>query len=334
MPKIIAEIGPNHNGSLKIARKMIHALAKSGADFIKFQLAVPEEVYSKDAFKARYQKKNDNSATAIEMSRRYQFSFDDHKTLYEECKKNSTKYACTAFDLKSLKYIDKNFNLPFFKIASGEAFSLDMLEYIANRNRSVLLSTGMTSFSDIEKILNILNKRNKKNITLMHCTSNYPALPKDAHLNLIGTLRKRFGYPVGFSDHTKGVECAIAASALGAVIIEKHVTMDNDMEGPDHAASLEIARFSEFVKSIKKIEEALGKDKKTFSKDELEIKKSSRKSIVSKKDLKKNHVITCKDICFKRPGTGILPIEVGSIINKKVKRTIKKDRVIKPGDVL
>lgn len=331
---IIAEVGPNHNGSVKLAQEMIEKLARAGTNAVKFQICIPEEVYSLDAFKARYQKENEKSATPLEMSKSYQLSFEDHKILYQVCRENNVDYLCSAFDMKSLVFIDENFDMPFFKIPSGEIFTLDMMEYIAKRNRSVILSTGMATYPEIGVVIDLLNKGHKKRIILLHCVSNYPTPHKDVNLNVMAQLKDRFGYEVGFSDHTIGNECAIAAVSLGAVVVEKHVTLDRNMPGPDHKASATVDEFAELVKAIRNIEKALGGNKKIFSESELEIKNVARKSMVSKRDLLPGETIAKSDICYKRPGIGLSPLEETSLIGKKVKRKIPKNRVIRKEDII
>lgn len=326
---IIAEAGPNHNGSVDVAVKMIRELANIGVDAVKFQLAKPDKLYSIDSFKADYQKEIDGCETAKQMSAKNQLSHDEHKLVYGECKKCGLDYSCTAFDLESLIFLDINLELPFFKIASGEIFSLDIIEYISRRNKKVVLSTGMATFFEIETAINLINKYFRKDIIILHCVSSYPAVYREINLNVINELKKRFGYPVGFSDHTTGNECAIGAVALGACLIEKHVTLDKNMHGPDHRMSLTIEEMERLVKSIRHIDDALGYAYKDISEKEMEIAKASRKSIVAARDLEVGVEISEYDICFKRPGTGFLPIERETIIGKKVKVKIEKDRVIR-----
>ena len=330
---IIGEVGINHNGSTRIAKTLIKALGDAGVDAVKFQLSQPEALYSKDSFKPKYQKKNESSATPIEMSRRYRLSYDEHLELYHTCLEHRIAYMCSAFDLKSLEFLDQNFKLPYFKIASGEIFSVDQINYIAQRNRPIILSTGMATFDEIEHAMNLLNQHVKKDITLLHCVSNYPAPISDMNLNLIPELGKRFRVKVGLSDHSLGILCAVAAVALGATIIEKHVTLDNNLEGPDHKASATVDEFSEMIQSIRTIEKAMGSGEKSVTKGELEIKRSVRKSIIAKRQIDAGEVISIEDICFKRPGTGISPLDTHLVIGKRAKKILKADRII-PMDCL
>tara|TARA_Y100000588_G_scaffold246622_1_gene261011 strand:- start:1367 stop:2377 length:1011 start_codon:yes stop_codon:yes gene_type:complete len=330
---IIAEVGPNHNGSIDTAIDYIRKLSKIGVDAVKFQLAIPENLYSDDSFFVDYVKKSVNLKNPLEMGRKYQFPFEKHKILYDECNKNNVQYLCSAFDLPSIKFLNENFNLPYFKIGSGEIFTLDIIDYIAKQNKKVLLSTGYASFDEIAISLDLLNKNFKKDITILHCISRYPTPIKTVNLKVLDNLKNTFSYPVGFSDHTMGNDCAIAAVALGASVIEKHVTMDKNLAGPDHKASITIEEFSELVKSIRNVELAFGDGKKVITDEEKNVSKMGRKSIVSKKMIKKGEKISQEMICFKRPGTGILPIFLNEVIGKKAKRNIDINRVIKSEDI-
>lgn len=328
---IIAEVGPNHNGDLNIAIDMVKQLATIGIDAVKFQLAIPEDVYSKDAFKAKYQEKNENSKTPIEMAKRHQLSFEDHLKLYKVCQEEGVSYLCTAFDIKSLAFLYANTKMSHFKIPSGEIFSLDLLEFIRSKELPIILSTGMATFNEIETVLNILNR--KQDITVLHCISNYPAQPEEVDLNVMLEIERKFGVKIGFSDHTEGNDAAIAAVALGATIIEKHVTYDKNAEGPDHKASATIEQFSSLVRSIRNVEKMKGNSFKTFSIEETEIKKMARKSIVVNKSLEPGYIIKREDLVFKRPGTGFLPIHVDQLIGKKIKLKIENDSVLKEENI-
>ena len=327
---IIAEIGPNHNGSLKTALIMIKEIAKAGADVIKFQLANPEEVYSLDAFKAEYQKKNDPSKSIIEMSKKNQLKKEDHIKLKKACNKHDVIYACSAFDLKSLKYLDKKIGVPFFKIPSGEMLSLDILRYISQRKKKILLSTGMATFQEISYALNILKKNS---IVLMHCISSYPAKKKDLNLNIIDKLKKKFKKTVGYSDHSLGSNACLAAVAKGVSVIEKHVTISKKEKGPDHKSSMEIVEFKSFVKQIRDLETILGNEEKVFTKSEMNVKSVARKSIVTAKKIFKGQKFKEKDFQFKRPGNGISPVKLKKIIGKFSLKNIEKNKVLKITDI-
>lgn len=326
---IIAEVGPNHNGDVNLALEMIEKIVATGVDAIKFQLSDPYQLYSDDSFKANYQKANDKAPNAREMSLRFQLSHEDHIKVYNRCKELGVDYTCTAFDLDSLKFLYESFDLAFFKIASGEIFSLDTVDYIAHRDKPIVLSTGMATYEEIETALGLLNKYSKKDITILHCISNYPAKYEEVNLMNMIEIKKRFGYEVGFSDHTIGNECAIAAVAMGASVIEKHITLDKSLSGPDHKASIDIPELASLVSSIRHIERAIGVPDRCFSDAQCEISGVARKSIIAAHDLKAGHVITEDDICYKRPGIGFLPIEKDKVIGKVLLYDVKGNRVIK-----
>ena len=327
---IIAEIGPNHNGDLALARDMVRRLGSTGVDAVKFQLSVPENVYSADAYKADYQKINDGDGSPLDMSRRIQLPPKDHLTLAEDCRAAGLDYMCTAFDIDSLRFLDNNIQMPYFKIASGEIFSADMIEFMAQRDRPILLSTGMATFDDIDATLALLEAHIPKDITILHCVSDYPAPIDGMNLRIIKTLYGRFGRQIGFSDHSLGNECCLAAVAMGAAVLEKHVTVDKAMAGPDHKASATIEEMAELVQSVRLIERALGSSEKAFTEAELAIRRMARKSIVTATSLPEGHLIAAADICFKRPGTGISPMDTHLVVGKRTTRAITADRVINP----
>ena len=328
---IIAEIGPNHNGSLKVALNMIKKIAQTGADVIKFQLGVPENIYSLDAFKADYQKKNDPSKSILEMSKRVQLKKEDHIKLKKACNKAGIIYACSAFDLESLKYLDKKVNVSFFKIPSGEILSIDMLKYLSKNKKSILLSTGMSTFKEISYALNIL-KKNK--ITIMHCVSSYPANKQNLNLNVIDKLKQKFKKEVGYSDHSLGSAACLAAVAKRVTVIEKHITISRKSKGPDHKSSMEIGEFKNFVSQIRKLEVILGEEKKIFSENELNVSKVARKSLVTKKKILKGQKLSENDLTFKRPGNGILPNRLKYVLGKVAKINIEKNRVLCMKDLI
>ena len=327
--KIIAEVGVNHNGSIKLAKKMIKKLSKLDIDYIKFQLANPENVYSLDAFKADYQKKNDKEKSVINMSKKLQLSKNQHLILKNYCNKHKKKYLCTAFDLDSLKYLVNKLKVSIIKIPSGEIQSYDILQFISKLSKEIILSTGMASFEEIGKTLKILNKNKKKKITIFHCTSLYPAKESLINLNVLDEIKKRFKKPIGYSDHSLTDDTCLGAIAKGASIIEKHVTLNNKMSGPDHKASYNIKNFAKFVKKIRDFEIILGSSNKVISKEENAVKLMARKSIVSKRLIQRGKIIKRNDICFKRPGTGFSPLEIKKVLGKKTKNEINPNRVIK-----
>ncbi len=327
---IIAEVGPNHNGSLSMAIKYIDLISKSGANAVKFQLAQPANVYSSDSFKAVYQKKNDGSRPIIEMSKKIQLSFDDHLKLSKYAKKKGIDYLCSAFDIQSLKFLIKKIRIKYIKIPSGEVFDLNILKYLSNIKKEIFLSTGMLTFKDLKKVLNILNKNFKKKITILYCVSSYPAMPEQINFKNMMKLKK-LGYSVGFSDHTISQNASLIAVSLGARVIEKHVTISKKLKGPDHKFSLTVNEFKDLVFNIREVEKIIKiKKNEIFNTSSKEIIKVSRKSIVSSRFIHKNTKIGINDIVFKRPGTGISPLEIKKVLGKFSKIDIKPDKVIKP----
>lgn len=327
---IIAEVGPNHNGDVNTALQMVEQIATIGVDAIKFQFSNPYELYSDDSFKATFQKQNDSAPSAREMSLRIQLKPEEHLMVYKKCKELGVDYMCTAFDIGSLRFLDEHCDMAYFKIASGEIFSLDILDYMAQHNRPIILSTGMATYEEIEKSLDILNKYGQRDITILHCISAYPAKYEEVNLMNMLELKERFGYEVGFSDHTIGNECAIAAVAMGASLVEKHVTYDKNADGPDHKASITIEELGDLVNAVRHVESAIGVRERVFSETQRESAKVARKSVISKRNISKGEIITQEDICYKRPGIGFLPIEQDQVIGKKAVCDIERDRIIKP----
>ncbi len=327
---IIAEVGPNHLGSLLLAKQYIKVLSKTGVNAVKFQIGSPQEHYSLDSFFPKYQiRQYPKGFKLFDVVKKRLLKFQEHKELYRECKKFNVDYLCSAFDLKSLKYLNLNFKLKYFKIPSSEILSIDQLDYASICRKDIILSTGMAKEEEIDFAINRLKKNTKNKIYLLHCVSSYPTNIKDINLNYLKKMKERFNCDVGFSDHSKNNLSAVIAVSLGAKIVEKHVTLNNNLAGPDHLASLDIKDLENFVKSIRETETILGKNKKILSINELGVKKSLRKSCVASKNLKKGKLITRKDILIKRPGTGLSPIHLDKIIGKKIKKNVKKNRLIK-----
>lgn len=326
---IIGEVGPNHNGSVKTALTMIEKMAEAGVDCVKFQMTDPYQLYSEDSFKASYQKKNDKAKGVREMSLSYQLKREEHIPLFQKCKECGVDYVCSAFDMESLLYLDEHFDMPYYKIASGEIFSVDMIDYISLQHKPIILSTGMATYDEVEAALNLLNRHFQKDITVLHCISNYPAKFEEVNLRNMLTLKKKFGCKVGFSDHTVGNDCAIASVAMGATMLEKHVTLDKTANGPDHKASIDIQELTSLVSAVRHIEVALGSYERQFSESQCEISRVARKSLITKRAMKAGDIIKKEDICFKRPGTGFLPIEQDLVIGHHLLVDIDADRVIR-----
>ena len=327
--KIIAEAGINHNGKLKNALKLVDIASKAGADYIKFQTYVSEDLVTKSSKKAKYQILKTKKESQYKMLKKYELSHSDHFKIISYCKKKNIKFLSSAFDHKSLIFL-KKLNLDYFKIPSGEINNLPYLKILAKFNKKVILSTGASSLNEINNAVRILNKHGtpKKKITILQCNSSYPSPFEDINLLAIPSLKKKLKLEIGFSDHTLGTEAPIAAVALGAVIIEKHITLDKNLKGPDHKSSISPNELTYMVKSIRNIEKALGLKKKIISKSEKINQKYIRKSIVAKKDIKIGDKFSFDNICVKRPGFGKSPMLIEKIIGKKSKKNFLKDSLI------
>ena len=328
---IIAEVGVNHNGNINVAKKLINIAKKAGCDFVKFQSFKAENLVQSKTKIIGYQQKNlKKKITQIDMLKNYELTENDHKILINYCKKKKINFLSSPFDVESLKLL---FNLNIFsiKIPSGEITHYILLKQIAKRAKKVFLSTGMSNIKEIKNALSILTGYGlkKKYIYIMHCHSDYPTKLKDVNLNALKLIKKNFQVKVGYSDHTLGDETAIASVAMGAKVIEKHITLEKKMIGPDHAASMEPEEFYKFVQSIRRTEVLLGSEKKEPSTNEMKIKKNIRKSIVAKYKIKKGEVITEKNIISKRPEGGISSLYWNKVIGKKAKHNFKKDDFIK-----
>jgi len=328
---IIAEAGVNHNGSMALAKKLIEAAANAGADYVKFQTFITEEGISKNAERAKYQIKNTgNNDSQLEMIKKLELSFDQHKELKIYCENIGVKYLSTAFDLKSIDFLN-SINIDLFKIPSGEITNLPFLRKIESLGRPIFLSTGMANLSEISNALEILNGSNRlrKDITVLHCTTEYPAPIEEVNLNAMITIKNKFKVPVGYSDHTLGIEIPIAASGLGAKVIEKHLTLDCTLDGPDHAASLEPKDFKKMVRGIRNIEKAMGDGIKKPTQSEKMNMAIARKSIIAKRSILKGDKFTEQNLTVKRPGTGISPMNWDEIIGSISDRNYELDDLIK-----
>ena len=325
---LIAEAGVNHNGDYNTALKMIDKAKESGADAIKFQTFVAENLVSRSAAKAEYQKETtDPNESQLSMIKRLQLSWDAFRNLKSYADKIGIKFMSTPFDHDSIDFLAE-LGVDIFKIPSGEITNLPYLMRIGKLKRRVILSTGMSTLHEIKDAIAILKKYGTDDITLLHCNTAYPTPYKDVNLNAMGTLRESFGLPVGYSDHTKGIEVPVAAVALGAVVIEKHFTLDRNMEGPDHKASLEPDELKAMVTSIRNIEDALGSSEKRLTESEAVNRDIARKSIVAKCDIKAGTVFSEENITVKRPGNGISPMKWFEVLGKKAPRDFGYDELI------
>lgn len=321
---IIAEAGVNHNGDISTAKKLIDVAVAAKVDLVKFQTFKADSIVSQKAKKANYQIKNteDNDSSQYEMLKKLELSHKDHIELIDYCKEKGIEFFSTAFDVEGVDYLD-SLNFPIFKVPSGEITNYSYLKAIALKSKPVILSTGMCNLSEIEQAINILIKYgiSRTNITVLHCNTEYPTPMKDVNLKAMTTIGQAFGVKIGYSDHTLGIEIPIAAVALGAEVIEKHFTLDRNLPGPDHRASLEPDELKEMVSAIRNIESALsGNGIKEASESEAKNREIARKSIHLKNKLKKGSIITEDDIIPLRPGDGISTMKynevIGRILNK------------------
>lgn len=324
---IIAEAGVNHNGNLEIAKKLVDVAKKCGADIVKFQTAKLDSLVSKSAEMANYQKENTGvDESQKEMLRKLLLSFDEFVDLANYCQRVGVKFLSTPFDIESIHFLNDLQDI--WKIPSGEITNYPYLVEIAKTGKEVILSTGMSTLEEVEAAIKVLKDNGTKRIILLHCTTNYPAPMEDVNLKAMITLKERYNCPVGYSDHTKGIEIPIAAVAMGAEVIEKHFTLDRNMEGPDHKASLEPNELKEMVNSIRHIELAMGSGEKKPSESELSNITIARKSIIALKKIKKGEIFSEKNITTKRPGTGINPMRWNEVLGKRAPRDFEEDELI------
>lgn len=328
---IIAEAGVNHNGSLDIAKRLIDAAVTSGADGVKFQLFKAEELVSESAPIAEYQKNNTgNTDSQFEMLKRLELSDESVRILADYCNDRGIQFLATGFDTYSIDFIE-SIGVPFFKIPSGEITNLPYLRHISGKGKPVVLSTGMATLGEIEEALSILLEGSiqKTDITLLHCTTDYPALPCDVNLSAMQTISSAFpGVHVGYSDHTLGIEIAVAAVAMGARVIEKHFTLSKTMEGPDHRASLETKDLAYMVTAIRNVLKALGDGHKAPSRSELDNIFVVRKSIVAARPIEKGETLSDSNLSVKRPGGGISPMRWDEVVGRPASRDFYKDEMI------
>jgi len=327
---VIAEAGVNHNGSLDIAKEMIRAASDSGADYIKFQTFLTQNLVSKDAKQADYQTKNlGYESSQFEMLKKLELNLNDHKELYEYCKKCNIGFFSTAFDLDSITLLE-SFNLPMWKVPSGEITNFPYLKKIGSLLKPVILSTGMATLGEIEAAIEVLETSgtDRNLISILHCTTEYPAPVDEVNLNAMITIGQAFKVKFGYSDHTEGIEIPLAAVAMGASIIEKHFTLDKKMDGPDHKASLEPTELKQMIIGIRKIEKALGNGIKTPSPGERANIIPARKSLVALKFIKKGEVFSDLNITVKRPGDGLSAMLWDKVIGRYAARDYNKDEQI------
>lgn len=327
---IIAEAGVNHNGDLELAKQLIEVASQAGVDAVKFQTFQAKHLVSSSAPKADYQlETTEKNESQFEMLKKLELNAQDHHELIAVCQNKGIQFLSTPFDNESISLLEK-FNLPIYKIPSGEITNQPYLKQMGALAEKLILSTGMSTLGEVEEALQVLEDAGvlRKNITLLHCTTEYPAPLEEVNLKAMRTLKEAFQLEVGYSDHTPGIEISLAAVALGATVIEKHFTLDKTMDGPDHKASLEPDELKALVQSIRHIEKAMGNGIKQPSSCELKNKEIVRKSIVAACDIAKGDMLTTENITVKRPGTGISPMRWNEVIGNIASKDYQADDLI------
>ena len=352
---IIAEAGVNHNGSMTLARELIDAAVSAGADAVKFQSFVASSLVTPNANKAEYQITNTGTTESqLEMLQKLELSQPQQRELYDYCQRQNIQFLSTPFDLASLEFLTTDLGLETIKIGSGELTNAPFLYEVARSTKKIILSTGMSTIAEISEALGVIafamindlsqsptsssivaaltNPEGKMaiqtRVTLLHCTTDYPTKPGDVNLSAMLTLHEKFGCQIGFSDHSVGVHIAVAAVAMGATIIEKHLTTNRELPGPDHRASLEPQEFKTLVNQIREVEHALGDGEKTPTEVEIKNRKIARRSLVAAQSIKAGEIFTPYNITTKRPGTGRSPIEYWALLGTKATREIAENEII------
>lgn len=323
---IIAEAGVNHNGSLELAYKLVDAAKEANADCVKFQTYITENDTAVNCEKAEYQKK-EQQESQYELLKKLELSFDDFRKIQEYCKKKGIMFLSTPFDIESLKFLEE-IHMPIWKIASSEVENFQLLREMAKTHKPIILSTGMCTIEEISNAVDVLKKYGAGEIRILHCNTQYPTPMEDVNLKAMYELKSMFQCDIGYSDHTQGIEVPIAAVAMGATIIEKHFTLDRNMEGPDHVASLNPLELKEMVQAIRNIEKAIGTGKKVPSNSEKENRIAARKSIFARCEIKKGQKFTEENIIAKRPGGGVNPMRWEEVIGTCAVRNFKRDEMI------
>ena len=316
---IIAEAGVNHNGDVELAKRLIDVAVKAGADAVKFQTFKAEVLVTATAPKAEYQTETTPvDESQLEMLRKLELSKQDHDVLSAYSRQKGILFLSTPFDEESADLLDA-LAVPAFKISSGDLTNSPLLSHVAKKNKPIMLSTGMADLAEVRDAVETLNAAGCDKIVLLHCVSDYPADPGDVNLRAMQTMRETLNLPVGFSDHTQGLEVALAAAALGAAVIEKHFTLDRALPGPDHRASLEPDELKKFVSGIRTVQSSLGSGEKVPTQRELETAKVARRSIVATQTIAAGQVVERNMIAMKRPGTGIPPARLDSVVGRKTR---------------
>ena len=350
---LIAEAGVNHNGSIELAKKLIDAAVMAGADAVKFQSFVASSIVTAGASKAEYQITNTGSKESqLEMLKKLELSHSQQRELHQYCQRSGIQFLSTPFDTASLNFLTADLGLETIKVGSGELTNAPFLFEVARLAKNIILSTGMSTIDEVADALGVIafvmtdsknpsvssfksalassegRKAVTSKVTLLHCTTDYPTVPSDVNLRAMLTLREKFDCQVGFSDHSVGIHLAVAAVAMGATVIEKHLTIDRDLPGPDHKASLEPNEFKNLVEQVRDLENAFGDGTKRPTEVELKNKKIARRSLVALKAIKTGDVFTSENVSIKRPGTGRSPFEYWSLLGTKATSDIAENEVI------
>tara|TARA_B100000787_G_C16190245_1_gene297075 strand:+ start:1537 stop:2592 length:1056 start_codon:yes stop_codon:yes gene_type:complete len=329
----IAEIGVNHNGNVKLAKKMIDAAKNSGADAVKFQTFKAENLVTPKTRKVKYQKNTTSlKETHYDMIKSLELNEKKHKDLKSYCKKKKIDFLSTPYDLDSARFLSK-IGCKEFKTASADIVDLELHTYLAKSKKSVIISTGMSSLSEIKECIKIYNRYRNRNIILLHCVSNYPCSLKSLNMRALTLLQKKFNCAVGYSDHSIGYAASVVSVALGARVIEKHFTTNKKLSGPDHKASTLPKEFKKMVSEIRRVEVIVGQEIKKCQKEEIQMSKVSRKSLTLNVSLKKNERLKIDHLCLKRPGTGLFYNNINNILGKNLKKNLKKNHQIKFTDL-
>jgi N,N'-diacetyllegionaminate synthase len=325
---VIAEAGVNHNGSLDLALQLVDAAKASGADAVKFQTFRADQLATRSAHKAPYQERTtSNSESQFEMLQRLQLDAAAHRRLIDHCRNVGIQFLSSPFDTQSADLL-ATMNVPLYKVPSGEITNLPFLQHLARKSRPLILSTGMSTLGEVEEAVHVLQAAGAIKLTLLHCVTEYPAPFAEVNLRAMQTLKSAFGLPVGYSDHTSGIEIAIAAVALGAEVIEKHFTLDRSLPGPDHSASLEPIELRQMVTAIRHVEAALGTGIKAPAPCELPNISVARKSVVAARTLPTGHQLATGDLEIKRPGNGLAPKLLPTLIGRTLRASVAKDEII------
>ncbi len=338
---IIAEAGVNHNGSRELALRLVEEAARTGADCVKFQTFSAERIATPGAGKAEYQKAQDGEGSQLEMLKSLELSEDTYRDIVTACAKHSIEFMSTPFDELSAEFL-LGLGVKRFKIPSGEITNIPLVSYLASSGKKIILSTGMSTLDEVSDAVRAISKARSDSgfteplraaLTLLHCTSNYPAATNDLNLKAMLTIKSEFGVPVGYSDHTKGILIAPVAVGMGAVVIEKHLTLDVTLPGPDHAASIEPGEFSRMTEAIREVEAALGDGRKIPVDSELPVRDIARKSVTLKGPVPKGSLIALENLTLMRPGSGIAPSMLTSLVGRRVKMDLDANHTLKWTDL-